>query len=296
MKQTTDANTTGAVSVIGLGDMGIRLAEILLSKGYRVTVWNRSAGKADSLAAQGAIVAESAAAAISASPVIITCVVDYNATRHILDTPEVRSVLPGRTLIELSTGTPQDARTAEAWAHSAGAQYLDGAILATPRQVGHAYTPIFVSGAREVYEATEPMMKALAGGLQYMGEAVGAAATWDIGFLNTVFGAITGFFQGARLFEAEGIPVNQLGDMIGKLGSVIGEMVRFEGEVIHYKKYDEVESSVKTCHTGIGLFARSAREAGITSEIPDFMYNLYQRAMDAGYGPKQLGAVMEVLR
>ncbi|MFB6454459.1 NAD(P)-dependent oxidoreductase [Chitinophaga sp. Hz27] len=295
MKATVE-NTAGAVSVIGLGDMGIRLAEILLSKGYQVTVWNRSAGKADSLAAQGAVVAESAAGAISASPVIITCVVDYSATKNILGTPETSAALKGRTLIELSTGTPQDARIAAAWAHSVGAKYLDGAILATPRQVGHEYTPIFVSGSREVYEATEPIMKALAGGLQYMGEAVGAAATWDIGFLNTVFGAITGFFQGARLFEAEGIAVNQLGDMIGKLGSVIGEMVRFEGNVIHHKKYDEVESSVKTCYNGIGLFARSAREAGITSEIPDFMYNIYQRAMDAGYGGKQVGAVIEVLR
>ncbi len=44
-----------------------------------------------------------------------------------------------------------------------------------------------------------------------LGEAVGAAATWDIGFLNTVFGAITEFFQGARLFEAEVYTVPDIG-------------------------------------------------------------------------------------
>lgn len=288
--------TANKVSVIGLGDMGTKLAEVLLAKGYEVTVWNRSIDKAAPLTALGAVAADSAAAAISASPVIITCLVNYEATRAILETPGAGAALKGRTLIELSTGTPQDARNAETWIHSMGAAYLDGAILATPRQVGHDYTPIFVSGAREVYEQTEPIMKTLAGGLQYMGAPIGAASTWDIGFLNTVFGAIMGFFQGARLFEAEGIPVNQLGEMIGKLGPVIGEMVRFEGDVIHHKKYDEVESSVKTCATGIGLFARSAREAGVNADFPDFMYNIYQRAMDAGYGPKQLGSVIEVLR
>jgi 3-hydroxyisobutyrate dehydrogenase-like beta-hydroxyacid dehydrogenase len=51
--------------------------------------------------------------------------------------------LASRMLVELSTGTPQDARDAEAWARERGADYLDGAIIATPSQIGRPDTPIF---------------------------------------------------------------------------------------------------------------------------------------------------------
>lgn len=40
-------------TVIGLGQMGSTLAQLLLDSGYRVTVWNRTAAKADALS-QGA--------------------------------------------------------------------------------------------------------------------------------------------------------------------------------------------------------------------------------------------------
>ncbi|HWT20671.1 MAG TPA: NAD(P)-binding domain-containing protein, partial [Variovorax sp.] len=39
------------ITVLGLGSMGQTLARLFLDKGYRVTVWNRTAGKADALAA-----------------------------------------------------------------------------------------------------------------------------------------------------------------------------------------------------------------------------------------------------
>ena len=62
------------ISVIGLGDMGSALAYTLLKNGYSVTVWNRSADKADPLTAAGAVLASSAEEAISVSPATITCI------------------------------------------------------------------------------------------------------------------------------------------------------------------------------------------------------------------------------
>ena len=62
------------ISVIGLGDMGSALASTLLNNGYSVTVWNRSADKADPLTAAGAALASSPKEAIAASPATITCI------------------------------------------------------------------------------------------------------------------------------------------------------------------------------------------------------------------------------
>jgi len=69
---------TSSVSVIGLGLMGAALAGAYLEAGYRTTVWNRSAGKADAVVEQGATNAADIAEAVAASDVLV-CVVDYAA-------------------------------------------------------------------------------------------------------------------------------------------------------------------------------------------------------------------------
>jgi 3-hydroxyisobutyrate dehydrogenase-like beta-hydroxyacid dehydrogenase len=65
------------VSVIDLGAMGAALARMLLRDGHRVTVWNRTSAKATPLVRDGAILAESVALAVGASPLVIVCVDNY---------------------------------------------------------------------------------------------------------------------------------------------------------------------------------------------------------------------------
>src|SRR5687768_15789232 len=100
------------VTVLGLGSMGSTLARRLLERGRKVTVWNRSPGKADSLLRQGARLADSAGAAIAASPVSVMCVYDYRAASAILETPEASQAGHGRVLVQLTTGSPQEALAA----------------------------------------------------------------------------------------------------------------------------------------------------------------------------------------
>jgi 3-hydroxyisobutyrate dehydrogenase-like beta-hydroxyacid dehydrogenase len=284
------------VSVIGLGVMGSALARTLLNNGYRVTVWNRTRVKAEPLVSNGALLAHDAAAAVSASPIVLVCVEDYQVTRSILGTEEIARALAGRVLVELSSGTPLDARDAAAWARERSVDYLDGAIMATPSQIGRPDTPIFVSGAETAFRRSEPVLKMLAGNLIYMGESVGSAAAWDLATLSCLFGAILGFFHGARIFESESLRVGDLGSMIANISPVLGEMIKHAGEVIQTGTFNRPQSSVKTCTVGFELFMKQAREATITSEFPTFGLEIFKKAMDAGYAEEEVAAVIKVLR
>ncbi|GAA0554796.1 NAD(P)-binding domain-containing protein [Chitinophaga japonensis] len=287
---------TNQVTVIGLGAMGAVLARLLLGKGYAVTAWNRSREKAQPLVNQGAVFTADLAAAIQASPVIIICVTDYRTTNDLLGTDAISALLAGRLLVQLSTGTPQDARDAAAWAHSKGASYLDGAILATPSQMGRPDTPIFLSGTADAYRQGEPLLKALAGTLLYMGEAAGAAAAWDLSVLSSMFGMMMGFFHGARIMEAEGIPVDALGGMIAEIAPVLGEMVKDTSRDIRQENYGAPESSLEICASTFDLLIRQAGEAGINAEIPTATLQLFNKARTAGYGHERLAAVIKTLR
>lgn len=281
-----------AISVIGLGPMGFVLARTLLDHGFKVTVWNRTAEKAAPLLQDGAVFAADPAAAVKASSVIITCLNSYEITRQVLEAADLRE----RLLLELTTGTPQDARDTETWAISRGADYLDGALLATPRQIGKADTPIFISGSKVAYQREEEILKVLGGNSMYMGEAIGAAAAWDLSVLSSLFGLIAGFLQGARIFESEKLSVNDLGNMINLIAPVLGEMVRHEGAVITNNDFINPQSALKTCLVSMDLMVKQAREAGITAEVPHFLQQLMNKGIKAGYGEEQLGALIKAMR
>lgn len=284
------------VSVIGLGSMGTAIARVLLQNGYRVTVWNRSSAKADPLIKEGAILAPSAASAISASHVSIICVSDYKTSYGILDTEEGKRALAGRILVQLSTGSPQQARDNEAWAREHDAEYLDGAIAASPPQMGKPDATIFTSGSIIAFQQSEPYLKCLAGNVPYLGEQVSAASSTELAFLSYLFGSYLGFFHAARILESDGLRVDAFGSMIAHVSQVVGDVIKYESEVIQTETYDNLQSSVNMCMTTVELLMEQAHEAGINNAFPVFAQGLFKKALDAGYGHEELGALIKVMR
>ena len=134
------------ISVIGLGNMGAALASSLVGAGLDVTVWNRSPGRTAPLAARGATAAPDARAALLASPRTLVCIADYPATTRLLD--EAATNLYGRTLVQLSTGTPRQAADFDARVRALGGRYLDGAIMVNPTDIGSAGAQILIAGPR----------------------------------------------------------------------------------------------------------------------------------------------------
>lgn len=283
-------------SVIGLGTMGSTLARLLLHNGYSVTVWNRTTDKATPLVQDGAILAPNVAAAVGASPIVIVCVHDYLATQKIFNTQEITAALAGRILIQLSTGSPQDARDSEIWAHDRGADYLDGAIQAAPSQMGRPDTPILLSGAEAVFRQSEPLLKILGGNLTYLGEQVSSAAAMDLATLSYIYGAVLGFFHGARICEAEGFRVDTYGSIVSDIAPSFGEFLKHEGKVIQTGDYAISESPLKISVEATERLVQTAQAAQINTEFPRFAAGLFQRAMVAGYGNEEAAALIKVLR
>jgi len=116
-----------AVSVVGTGRMGSALATALFKVGFPTRVWNRTAAKTEPLARLGLRVAQKLEAAMAVDVVIVN-VSDYHTTIELLKTPQVATALAGKTIVQLTTGTPQEARQMESWAIQNQTHYLDGAI------------------------------------------------------------------------------------------------------------------------------------------------------------------------
>lgn len=287
--------TSKNVTVIGLGAMGSALANALLAKELKVTVWNRNKAKATTLAEKGALVAENVKAAIEASPLVVICVSDYKAAAKIF--AEVgKEVLHGRTLVQLSTGTPKEARDLDAWARQQGANCLNGDILAWPRQIGTADATITFCGDNEIFKQYETELNALAGVINYLGEEPGASAVLFSAVLAYLAGNWIGFCHGALICEKEGFRPDAFGELIYNISPILATESKHMGQVIQHNKFTDPESTINTTGLDLHLLVQQSKESGISDELPRFAANIFQRAIDAGYGAEEHAAIIKVMR
>jgi 3-hydroxyisobutyrate dehydrogenase-like beta-hydroxyacid dehydrogenase len=284
------------ISVIGLGSMGLTIARLYLEQGYKVTVWNRTAEKADALVAKGAVLARSAAEAVRAAQVAVMCVYDYRAAEAILAMEGVAAAMDGRLLVQLTTGSPSDARDAELWARRQGATYLEGAIQAAPDQMGQPDTPILMSGAQAVFREVEPLLKVLGGGTVYLGEKASAAAAMDLATLSTIYGTLLGFMHGARIAEHEGFDVAEFGRIVAGIMPTFAGFLQHEGSVIQSGDFKISQSPMRISVEATQRILQTAQEAGINTEFPAFAAGLFKRADAAGLGGEEIAALIKLLR
>ncbi|MGV9880506.1 NAD(P)-dependent oxidoreductase [Streptomyces sp. NPDC003006] len=185
-----------SVTVVGLGEMGRALADAFLAAGRSVTVWNRTAAKADAVVARGAARAGSVAEAVTASPLVIVCLLDYAAVRETLEpvAPELR----GRTVVNLTNGTPAEAGEMAQWVVGHGGDYLDGGIMAVPTTIATPEAFILYSGEKRFFDAHREAFEVL-GAAKYLGEDVGIASLYDLALLSGMNMMFDGFHHAVAM-------------------------------------------------------------------------------------------------
>ncbi|UKY47705.1 NAD(P)-dependent oxidoreductase [Streptomyces inhibens] len=282
-----------AVTVLGLGSMGSALAAALLERGHPVTVWNRSARRADALVERGAHLAATPEEAIAASPLTLACVLDYEALHTVLD--PVADSLAGKALVNLTSGSPEQAHEATAWARSHGADYLDGAIMTTPPGVGNPEMMFLYSGAHTVFEAHRPTLEALGDPL-HLGTDPGLASLYDAALLGLMWSTMTGWLHGTALVGAEKTQATAFTPVaIRWLTAVAGFLTTYAPQVDagHYPG-DDATIDVQIAAIDHLIHAASAR--GIDNALPELLKTTMERAREAGHGPDSYASVIEVLK
>ena len=268
------------ITLLGLGAMGSALARALLENNFDLTVWNRSAKKTDALVTLGARSADSLEAAIDASPRIMICITEYEASRALLDQPSVVSRLANKTIIQLSTGTPGEVRETCQWVKDQGANYIDGSIMVYPVTIGQKTAQILVSGDDDIFRDCQPYINSLGGDVRYVGENIGAAAALDLAVLSRLCAITPGVVNGAHICESEGVPLTHYADLFAE-----GDRARSVILTIHKNNFTEdIIAPINTAFSCYSAIKNHSEDLGINSELAGFGMALYQRAVDAGMG------------
>lgn len=151
------------IAFIGLGNMGAPMARQLLRAGHEVTVWNRSAEKAEPPKADGAKVAQSLAESAKDAEIAITMLADDHAVESsVLQSGTVADSLPkGATHISMSTiSVALSRRLAEEHA-SRGQKYMTAPVFGRPDAAAAGKLFIAAAGDKQVVEHCRPVLESI---------------------------------------------------------------------------------------------------------------------------------------
>jgi 3-hydroxyisobutyrate dehydrogenase-like beta-hydroxyacid dehydrogenase len=191
------------IGFLGLGMMGSAMASRLLDGGNDVTVWNRTASKAQPLVDRGASLAASPAESALGAEAVITMLTDPRALDQVLFGDEgLAAVLhPGQTLIDMSTVGP-DAIAGVLSRLPSGVGFADAPVRGSVPEATEGRLLIFVGATNETYPGVAELLEPL-GSVRHVGPPCSGAAMKVV--VNSTLGAaIVGVGEALSLGEALG--------------------------------------------------------------------------------------------
>jgi 3-hydroxyisobutyrate dehydrogenase len=159
------SSSKAKIGVIGLGLMGQPMAMNLVKAGHSVTVWNRTASRANELVNAGATLARSPREVAAAADVLITMVSDPPALEEVLwgadgnkDAAAFAALKPGTTYIDSSTISPTLAKKIAAACKDRGIHFLDAPVTGGDWGAKKGELVFMVGGDAETLKAMESII------------------------------------------------------------------------------------------------------------------------------------------
>lgn len=171
-----------SAAMIGLGSMGLGMAQSLLKAGFRVTGFDVNPAAIDRLVAAGGTGAATPMAAASNADVIVLVVVNAAQTGDVLfgSAGATAAAKPGAVIISSATMAPDEARGFAAQAESAGLHYLDAPMSGGPAKAADGRLTIMASGAPEAFDRAEAALAAMAETVHRLGDEAGIGAAFKV--------------------------------------------------------------------------------------------------------------------
>ena len=267
---------------IGLGRMGEAMVKRLLKAGHPVSVWNRTAAKAEPLVEYGATIAASKQA-LSSCDVVFTMVSTTDDLKEVLF--GAGGLVSGKTLpkvvVDSSSISQEGSAEIRERLEAMGVAYLCTPVSGNAKVAKAGKLLMVSSGPKDLYSSVEPYLQAMARKVMWVGEGE-LARVWKIAH-NTMFGVvIQNLCEITVLAEKAGIPRHVFLESIND--SVLGSMyTRYKTPMLTNLTFEQVTFTPKLLLKDMDLGLSAARAHGVTMPTAAATRESVARMVGRGY-------------
>jgi 3-hydroxyisobutyrate dehydrogenase len=271
------------IGFIGLGIMGGGMASNLVRAGFEVSVWNRTARRAEPVVALGATLRGSPAEVARNSDIVITCVSDTPDVEQVIlgDEGIIKGARPGMLVIDMSTISPQATRTLAEKLGEAGVAMLDAPVSGGSEGAAKGTLSIMVGGDAADVERAMPVFGAMGKTITHVGE-LGAGQTVKLVNQILVVGNCLAMCEALLFAQAGGVDLQKTLDAVTP-GAAGSWMLSNRGPQIIRRDW-RPGFMIDLQQKDVRLVLDAADELGVPLPATSLIFNLYRtlEARDLG--------------
>lgn len=279
-----------AITVIGLGSMGMGMARVLVDAGFEVYGIDISDDRIAQFAATGGKSAP-LAEAVAASNVVLSVVLNAVQTEAVL-TDCAPHMAEGAVFVSSATVPPEFARAMEAKAREAGIYYLDAPISGGAVGAETGTLSIMASGASRAFDTAGPALEAMSKVVYRLGDAAGAGSAMKA--VNQLLAGVhlTAMGEALNFAASQGLDLGQVTEIITNSA---GNSWMFANRAPHVVENDYApRSMVDIWPKDLGIVCDIAGASNVPVPLTEVALRQYRRASEAGDGGVDDAAITRV--
>lgn len=284
------------VAFVGLGVMGFPMAGHLAGAGHEVSVYNRTASRANEWSGQHpGTVHPTPAAAADGAEFVFMCVGNDNDVRSVTygDNGILATIASDAVLVDHTTDSPNLAKKLAAASAEAGAKFLDAPLSGGQAGADNGALTIMVGGDAEVFARTEPVIDCYTKTVKLMGDAGAGQLTKMVNQI-CIAGVVQGLSEGLHLAEKSGLDINEVVDII-KTGAAGSWQMENRSETMAARKFD-YGFAVNWMRKDLAIALDVAREVGARLPMTALVDQFYAEVQALGGSRWDTSSLIERLR
>ncbi|MEO8471627.1 MAG: NAD(P)-dependent oxidoreductase [Chryseolinea sp.] len=281
------------IGFIGLGNLGLAIAQNLLDTRKPLYVFNRTAAKAESLVAKGAVLCESVKSLATQCDVIFTIVSDDKALNEITMGPEgvAANLKKGGIHISLSTILPTTSQSLLALHHEHESEYLDCPVMGRPEVARARKINFLISGDETSIAAVKPLLTEAGGaGVWEFGNEVGAANVAKLCSNYLVLTAVEALSESINLADKSGIDTTLWMKMLTQTYFNSPIYINYS-KLIMDKAFQPAAFTLKLGLKDMSLVLQQAQSVEASMPVGEQVQTLLKESVRQGYGEHDVTAV-----
>lgn len=277
------------IGLIGLGLIGIPLAQNLIESGYRVVGYRRS--EAPDFTALGGELLNSPCDVMAAADIVLCCIPNDDALREVVSGAQglASGDCAGKIVVELSTLSESAKREAADQLAAKGGIMLDGAVSGLPPMVRAKSAVYFLSGDETAFNTVRPVLDALSKNLSYMGP-FGAATQTKLCANLLVAANLAAIAETLSFGAKQGLDLDRL---VKALGDGAGSSIQFKARAAKMVAGDwqTVLGATSTLAKDVNLIASAAKANGCPVPVLEGVKSVYDAAIENGFGGTDVASI-----
>ena len=269
------------VGFLGLGRMGSPIARLLRQKGADLTVWNRTAERAEPLRRDSAQVAQTAAEAARASDIVFTMVMDDGAIEELmLQGGVLEGLRPGAIHVSLSTLSVACSRRLSEEHAARGQHFVAAPVFGRPHVAEAGKLWIAVGGAAEAVATVRPLLESFSRGITVVSEQPWSAHALKLGGNFLITAMIASLSESFVYAEALGIAPQVFAETVN---SALFQSPFYElyGKIM-LAPPPSPGATMAVGEKDMRLFCEAAHGEGVPTPLGDLFLSTFHRAFEAG--------------